>query len=118
MVTFSSNDSHETLNKKFGIKPTNDRIEVINRDEYADYQQEVYVCDTCGTVLEYNKIDDSYWCNGTCVRYVQPKDAKKAVAFEIPQPQNSEDNTPLVSCGDTPMIEPRKAEPKGVFVEM
>jgi hypothetical protein len=120
MVTFLTRYTHNELDRKFKIKRSDEHITVISREEYEDYQ-EAYVCDTCGGTLEYNKTDDSLWCN-TCVSYVQPKDAKKTVSFEIPQPQNSEDNTPLVSCPDNidygQMQIDNQPTPKGIFAEL
>ena len=103
-VTFSTRDTHNELDRKFKIKRSDDRIEVISREEYEDYTEDTYVCD-CGTVLQYDKIENAGWCN-TCIRWIQVKDAKKTVPFEIPVKQEEDNNTtPLVSCGDTPGLD-------------
>ena len=80
-----------------------------------------YMCDECGTTLEYNSIDDSYWCN-TCVWYIQPKDVKKRIDFEIPQ--STQDVEPAVYSIDyTPENIDRvkidnRPQPKGSFAEL
>jgi hypothetical protein len=113
MVTFSTRDTSEELDRKFKLKRNDDRIEVINSELFANEEQ-AYICD-CGATMQYDKIQSACWCN-TCVRWYQPNNAKKAVVFEIPVKQ--EDSTPLVSCGDTPTIEPNKVEVKGAFAEL
>jgi hypothetical protein len=119
LVTFTSKDSHAELNRKFNIKPKNDNV--IISDEQGKEELKSYVCDVCGTKLEYNSIDDSYWCN-TCVRYIQPKDVKKTVDFEIPQ--SAQDIEPAVysidyTLGDTDRVKiDNQPQPKGSFAEL
>jgi hypothetical protein len=121
LVTFSTRDSHEELNKKFNVKPKDDNNVVISEEEYNKDEQKSYVCDVCGTRLEYNSIDDSYWCS-ECVRYVQSKDVKKQVMFEIPT--DIKDITPAITSidytlGDTDRVKiDHRPQPKGSFAEL
>jgi ssDNA-binding Zn-finger/Zn-ribbon topoisomerase 1 len=84
MVTFSSNESADSLNKKFRI-PKQDKDKVIlSREEYENHTEETHTCGTCGGELDYSKIDDSYWCNN-CVIYVDVKNVKRNVSYDLPQ---------------------------------
>ena len=86
MVTFSSNDSADSLNKKFKLNNKVDsHTAVIPREGYQNEDRtEIHTCGACGGSLEYNRIDDSYWCN-TCVIYVDVKNVKRSVSYDIPQ---------------------------------
>jgi hypothetical protein len=105
MVTFSTRDSPDELERKLKIRKPRwknfdleDNLVISDDDKDKDTRLS-YVCDVCKTALQYNGIDKSYWCN-TCVRYIEPKDVKKVVDFEIPQ--SVQDITPAAVCIDSP----------------
>jgi hypothetical protein len=118
MVTFSTRDSEAELTRKLGLKKKNKDITIINEEEFTDHKEDIYICNICNGVLQYDKMENAGWCN-QCIKWIQLKDVKKTVSFEVPQPRNTET---LVSCPDFTNTRDvsvhKEPEPKGTFARL